>query len=388
MNNFIKFFYNMKVTNTNFINNYYEFNHNNNYYRLYILNEEYNIYNYNNIYTINKELINNTLMSEIILNKDKNIITTYHNINYILLKINCNINKNITLEEIDYLSKVKIDITGLTTTKLSITPTKDWNLMLNLSDLHIGAKVESHSLYENTWTEKDIHNSLENVLNQVRNLGTFNTIFLNLLGDMLDGMDNQTARRDHIMPQGMDNYEQFDVFFKELTWFINELNKLSKELVIHSVPNGNHTGAPEYIAMKALQAVVNNIEGVTMIVNDKFIGYYSVNNHVFLYMHGKDDRFMKKPLPLHLTGDAVNWLNNFMDREGITNDYDPGHIHVIKGDLHQASFDSTYKFDYRNCLSLFGDSDYSQMNYTSNLRGCSYSLLIGNQIINGEFVVC
>ena len=108
MNNFIKFFYNMKVTNTNFINNYYEFNHNNNYYRLYILNEEYNIYNYNNIYTINKELINNTLMSEIILNKDKNIITTYHNINYILLKINCNINKNMTLEEIDYLSKVKI----------------------------------------------------------------------------------------------------------------------------------------------------------------------------------------------------------------------------------------------------------------------------------------
>lgn len=98
----------MKVTNTNFINNYYEFNHNNNYYRLYILNEEYNIYNYNNIYTINKELINNTLMSEIILNKDKNIITTYHNINYILLKINCNINKDITLEEIDYLSKVKI----------------------------------------------------------------------------------------------------------------------------------------------------------------------------------------------------------------------------------------------------------------------------------------
>ena len=108
MKNFIKFFYNMKVTNTNFINNYYEFNHNNNYYRLYILNEEYNIYNYNNIYTINKELINNTLMSEIILNKDKNIITTYHNINYILLKLNCNINKNITLEEIDYLSKVKI----------------------------------------------------------------------------------------------------------------------------------------------------------------------------------------------------------------------------------------------------------------------------------------
>ena len=108
MNNFIKFFYNMKVTNTNLIDNYYEFNYNNNYYRLYITNEGYNIYNYNNIYNNNKELINNTLMSQVILNKDKNIITTYNNINYILLKINCNINKNITLEEIDYLSKTKI----------------------------------------------------------------------------------------------------------------------------------------------------------------------------------------------------------------------------------------------------------------------------------------
>ena len=98
----------MKVTNTNLIDNYYEFNYNNNYYRLYITNEGYNIYNYNNIYNNNKELINNTLMSEVILNKDKNIITTYNNINYILLKINCNINKNITLEEIDYLSKTKI----------------------------------------------------------------------------------------------------------------------------------------------------------------------------------------------------------------------------------------------------------------------------------------
>ena len=58
----------MKVTNTNFINNYYEFNHNNNYYRLYILNEEYNIYNYNNIYTINKELINNKLEKLILKN--------------------------------------------------------------------------------------------------------------------------------------------------------------------------------------------------------------------------------------------------------------------------------------------------------------------------------
>lgn len=288
----------------------------------------------------------------------------------------------------DYISKIKIDITGLTSSKVNVTPTRDWDLMLNLADLHIGAKVESHSLYENTWTEENIHERLNSILIQISNLGTFNTIFLNLLGDMLDGMDNQTARRDHIMPQGMDNYEQFDVFFRQLTWFITELNKLGKKLIIHSVPNGNHTGAPEYIAMNALKYALSNVKNITMTVFNKFIGHYFIGNDVYLITHGKDDKFMKKPLPLHLSKDSIVWLNNYLDREGITKVCDPGHIHIIKGDMHTAGYDNTYKFDYRNCLSLFGDSDYSQMNYNSNPRGCSYSLLIGNQILNGEFVVC
>ena len=100
----------------------------------------------------------------------------------------------------------------------------------------------------------------------------------------------------------------------------------------------------------------------------------------------KDAIFMKKPLPLHLTNDSKVWLDNYLIREGIVNNYTPGHIHIIKGDLHTAGFDDTLQYDYRNCLSLFGDSDYSQMNYSSNGYGCSYSVITNEgNIINGEF---
>jgi hypothetical protein len=51
-------------------------------------------------------MLENTLMSEIILNKDGSIISSYEDNNYILLKINCNPNKNITLEEINYISNI------------------------------------------------------------------------------------------------------------------------------------------------------------------------------------------------------------------------------------------------------------------------------------------
>ena len=46
------------------------------------------------------------------------------------------------------------------------------------------------------------------------------------MGDNLDGMDEQTARRDHMMPQNMDNKEQFNTFIKVMTWFIGNLRAL------------------------------------------------------------------------------------------------------------------------------------------------------------------
>ena len=284
---------------------------------------------------------------------------------------------------INYISKVNINITGLE--DIPNTPIEsDIDMILNLSDVHIGAKVESHSLYENDWTEEAIHNRLAEIIKRVSNF-SLDKIYLNMLGDMLDGMDNQTARRDHIMPQCMDNYAQFDVFFRQMSWFINQLSTRCNELKIHSVPNGNHTGAPEYYAVVALQNAVSNIPNVQMFVFDKFIDWFDVNGHCFVLCHGKDSTFMKKPLPLHLNPNSIVWLNNYMDRSGITAKYAPGNIHILKGDLHSAAYDSNLKFDYRNCLSLFGDSDYSQMNFNSNPRGCSYSIISGDNILNGEF---
>jgi hypothetical protein len=91
---------------------------------------------------------------------------------------------------------------------------------------------------------------------------------------------------------------------------------------------------------------------------------------------------MKKPFPLHLNPATEIYLRNYMDREGLD---DCGKIHVIKGDLHSNALDANIKFTYRNVLSLFGDSDYSQANYPSNGYGVSYELFEGTEMISGVF---
>lgn len=101
MNNFIEYFYNIKVQNVIYNNKYYSFIYNGYVYRLYIYEDDNDV---KFLYDVNIKLINNTLMSQIILNKDNDIISSYNGNSYILIKIFVNISKSISLEEISSIS--------------------------------------------------------------------------------------------------------------------------------------------------------------------------------------------------------------------------------------------------------------------------------------------
>ena len=101
MNNFIDYFYNIKVEKIIFNNKYYSFYYNGYLYNMYLIQSNVNV---NSMININRKLLGHTLVSEIIINKDGNYISYYNNQNYMLIKIYVNINKNISLEEINYLA--------------------------------------------------------------------------------------------------------------------------------------------------------------------------------------------------------------------------------------------------------------------------------------------
>ena len=103
MNNFIEYFYGIKIDKVIDNNKYYSFVYNEYIYKLFVYDDNKN--NINFLYDINKQLIGNTLMSEIIINNNNEILSNYNGISYILIKIYANINKNISLEEISFISK-------------------------------------------------------------------------------------------------------------------------------------------------------------------------------------------------------------------------------------------------------------------------------------------
>ena len=247
-------------------------------------------------------------------------------------------------------------------------------LIIHLADIHFGAKTSSNSLYPNDYNKKEVERRLDALVDLIP-VKDYSMVVINFLGDMLDGMDRKTTRRDHDLPQNMDNYEQVNNYLEVMENFIKSLqNKLTPRVALHlySVKSGNHDGITGYTATKALFAKLQYaFDNITCQIFDDFFGTYSVKGHKFVITHGKDDEFMKRGLPVNLNDATLVKLYEWLDSVGI----EGKNIHFIKGDLHQESINSNYKLDYRNVLSLYGASDYGQLNFGKQPHGVSYELI-------------
>lgn len=269
-----------------------------------------------------------------------------------------------------------------------VVSTKDLNLYL--ADMHIGSMVCSGTLYSENknYGIDEIRRRLDAVLRNLTLFGRLDNLNLCLMGDMLDccGPTNKTARLDHSMPENMDGFEQADAYLSIMTEFVAKIVnlKICNHINLYSVRCGNHSGAFEYVATKALFNALNAQypeEFVKTKIFDEFFGVFEQDQHTFVITHGKDDRFMKRGLPLNLDDKSKMRIYEWLDAMGI---HAPN-VHIVKGDLHSSSYNSCHRLDYRNVLSLFGASDYSAFNYSRNSYGVSYDLIQGTNILRGEF---
>ena len=114
MKNDIMYYYNMNINNIKEYNGNYYFTFNDSKYEFVIYNRD--IRENEAIYMLNRNMINNNiLVNKIILNKDNYVVTYINNIPYIMYIVYIDKNKNISLNDIAYLSNKKYMIDNLLT---------------------------------------------------------------------------------------------------------------------------------------------------------------------------------------------------------------------------------------------------------------------------------
>lgn len=262
-------------------------------------------------------------------------------------------------------------------------------LNLYLSDLHIGAKVGNDTIYKENlnYGPEECKRRLAEILKRVCALGQMDLINLVLMGDNIDcaGFFGKTSRMDHSdLPENMDPRDQANSFIDVVLWFIESIinSKMTSGINVYSVPCGNHAGNFEYLCNKALLAIINaKYPDIKTTLWEEYYGVFEQNGHTLICMHGKDGQFMKKGMPLNLDDRSKIMLYEWLEEHNIHGK----NIHFIKGDLHSNALNSCKRLDYRNVLSLFGASDYSNMNFSRNSYGMSYDLFINDSLIRGTF---
>lgn len=281
-----------------------------------------------------------------------------------------------------------IDLSNLHKWQSSPRHKEDRDLIIWLSDMHIGASVSGNSIYSNDYNQVEVGRRLNMLVQHLKQdclaFGNFNNIIVCNLGDSLDGYNAQTTRGGHALPQNMNNKEQLKCFIEVMVEFMANIAEEIPcgSLSYYCVGESNHDGDYGYAANVALCHILESMD-IEATVFDKFIGEFILNGTNYILCHGKDNTDMFKNLPLTLDVKTENFINEYLDSKGIK-----GNAVFIKGDLHQSATTYGRRFTYKSVSSLFGSSAWIHKNFGNTLAGCDYSIVdAAGNMLDGRIIL-
>jgi len=276
-------------------------------------------------------------------------------------------NSKVDFEEIDFLKILEGKIEPV-----SINNKYKSNVKFDravFTDVHIGMDVnkDGYSLYDGLWNEEQIFLRLEIFVNEIIKNKKSNTLFINELGDYLDGYNGETTRGGHKLPQNMDNQKAFDIALLFKIKLVDALFQYYNKIKFVNICNDNHAGSFGYIVNSAFKTYIelkypNNIE---VINQRKFIDHYIIDNRCFILTHGKDDKSLKFGFKPKLDAIQIEKIKNYIDEYKL-HQYQ---IEFGKGDSHQLLFDHTSStaFEYQNFGAFSPPSDWVKTNFKNTL---------------------
>ena len=327
----------------------------------------------------------NVLAKRIEANEVRNLQNSYNKVaieNYNLKKELEELNaiaSSIRIEDVDNWEPSEDDFVNGT----RHYPGEQHDVYIWLSDMHIGAWVNTtESLYGIPYNRDEVKRRLQKIYDTICNISNIRDLVICNLGDSLDGMDQQTTRRDHILPQNMTNNEQLETFVECMFSFFCNLKAAVKcrSIRYYCVGDSNHDGCFGRAANRILQLQLNQL-GVFTSVFDRFMDSFKLGDLSVILCHGKDSKDMKKPLPIVINPQTEIKINQFISTYGVTGKK----ILFVKGDSHTSAVTYGSNFIYKSVGAFIGATKWSSANFGNTLPGCDYSIVDDDcNILDGQ----
>lgn len=284
--------------------------------------------------------------------------------------------------EEDVVNDIMSDLEGLI--KKHITPIpipqefrmvsyrNKWTDRLVYTDVHIGMDVNAQGdpLYDGKWDREEAIRRLDIMIKHVLEHQSATTLIIDDLGDFLDGLGGQTARKGHDLPQNMNDKEAFDLAVEFKLILVDSLISDYDTIVCNNITDDNHAHNFGYFACQAVKGILEERYKGRVFVNNRrrFIEHYTEGQHTFLLCHGKDSSNLKFGFKPILDGAQAEKIDQYCKEHKL---YNGNLIEFSKGDSHQAIFDETTSndFDYYSYPSFSPPSNWVKTNYKNSRSG-------------------
>lgn len=240
------------------------------------------------------------------------------------------------------------------------------------TDVHIGMtpNKDGFALYDLKWNEEEIKNRLQLLTNYIMKEQQSDVLYLDELGDFLDGWDAQTTRKGHSLPQNMDNQKAFDIAVNFKVQLLDYLINFYSEITLNNICEDNHAGSFGYVVNSAVKQILE-LKYKNVKVNNmrKFINHYNVGKHCFILSHGKDSKNLKFGFKPVLDSKQAEKIDQYCKHNNIYKQSE--FIEFSKGDSHQMLFDysTSDDFDYCNYPAFSPSSEWVQTNFKKGRSG-------------------
>jgi hypothetical protein len=219
---------------------------------------------------------------------------------------------------------------------------------LVFTDVHINLDPngDGNPMYGGVYDRAEILRRLDEMVAYVRQEQTSETLYIDELGDFMDGYKQATTRNSgHSLPQITNDKEAFDLGVEFKVRLVKNLLPFYKKITCNNVTNDNHSGDFSYFVNMAAKGILETLypEQVEFNVINKFFFHYTVGCHTIIGSHGKDSKEMKHGMKPVLDASAKDKIDQYCKHHGL---YDGNYIEFSKGDSHQAIFDESTSSDF------------------------------------------
>jgi hypothetical protein len=136
------------------------------------------------------------------------------------------------------------------------TYSKDFDT-LTYTDVHTGmdTDVDNNTMYVKEWNRDELMKAADIIIEQTLEEQASSVLYVDDLGDLLDGLDGQTTRGGHSLPQNMTNEECFDAALEFKLRILYGIVSSYTIIYFNNLCNDYHSGAFGYFVNEAFKQI-------------------------------------------------------------------------------------------------------------------------------------